>query len=35
MKVLIVEVSFLHQDARVGNAVERLADALSQQMLPS
>lgn len=31
MKVLIVESEFLHQDTRVGNAVERLADALSQQ----
>lgn len=31
MKVLIVESGFLHQDTRVGNAVERLADALSQQ----
>ena len=31
MKVLIVESEFLHQDTWVGNAVERLADALSQQ----
>ena len=31
MKVLIVESEFLHQDTWVGNAVERLPDALSQQ----
>ncbi|WP_395225330.1 hypothetical protein, partial [Escherichia coli] len=31
MKVLIVESDFLHQDTWVGNAVERLADPLSQQ----
>lgn len=31
MKVLIVESEFLHQDTWVGSAVERLANALSQQ----
>ncbi|XNM77253.1 hypothetical protein ACLK19_27820 [Escherichia coli] len=33
MKVLIIESQFLHQGAWVGNAVERLADALSRQNL--
>ncbi|MFP1452888.1 hypothetical protein ACLB1N_21460 [Escherichia coli] len=35
MKVLIVESEFLHQDTWVGNAVERLADALSQRKCAS